>query len=186
MNPLTQAVTTAATLKAIDKSNDPKVEKVRQNPASFKEAFLARPFTWTLVIGLGAFVGYRIFKGVAKGLGPKPPKTEKEVLDEVRNLQKNLRATYADSQYPGFADAIYAARHGNRVLGTDEDAIWRVLAMMKNDLDFAKLVQAFGMRRLSFQTTKADLIGFLNDEMNPEEIATCNSILAGNGITYKV
>jgi len=186
MNPLTQAVTTAATLKAIDKSNDPKMPKTRHQPASFKEAFLARPFTWTLVIGLGAFVGYRIFKGVAKGLGPKPPTTEKEVLDEVRNLERQLKPTYADSQYPGYADAIYAARHGNRVFGTDEDAIWRILALMKNDLDFAKLVQAFGMRRLSFQTTKADLIGFLNDEMNPEEIATCNSILSGNGITYKV
>jgi hypothetical protein len=186
MNPLTQAVTTAATLKAIDKSNDPKVEKVRQNPASLKEAFLARPFTWTLVIGLGAFVGYRIIKSVGKGLGPKPPTTQKTVKNEINELERQMSQSYANSQYTGFADALYNAGHAQNVWGTNEDAIYRILKSMKNDLDYAKLVQAFGVRRLSFSTRTADMVGFINDEFDEDEVAAANAILTGNNIRYRI
>lgn len=186
MNPVLQAATTAATVKAVTSEREPRPVERKENPKTLQEAFLARPFTWTLVIGIGAFALYRIGKGVAKGLQPKPPTTEKEVKDEIRKMESTLRATYADSQYPGFADQLYAARHGNNVFGTDEDTIYRVLAQMKNNLDFAKLVQAFGKRRLSFSFTQGDLIAFLSDELSDSEVAACNSILAGNGITYRI
>jgi len=186
MNPILQAATTAATVKAVTTDKEPKPVERRENPKSFQEAFLARPFTWTLVIGIGAFALYRIGKAVAQGLKPKPPTTEEEIKDEVQELERTLKPTYANSQYPGFANQMYAARHGNNVFGTDEDTIYRVLAQMKNNLDFAKLVEAFGKRRLSFSLTQGDLIAFLSDELSDSEVAACNSILAGNGIKYRV
>jgi hypothetical protein len=174
-----QALTTAAAVSLLDK--DKGEQRVSQNPSSLKEAFLARPLLWLAVTGIGAYAVYRIVKSISKGAGGGAGGQKQD----VKQFEKQMTATYPDGSYFGFADAIYAARHGNNLGGTDEDAIWDVFRKMKNDLDIAKLIKAFGSKRLSFSFQSAGLGGYLSDEMDTEEINKINQILAGNNIKYR-
>lgn len=185
MNPLTQAVTTAAALKVIDKDRKEKEQVSESKPTNIKEAIVQRPFTWLVVIGVVGYVGYRVVKKVLK---PGPPSAESMQKKDVSKLETLFKPSYNEAAYAGYADAIYAAGHANNLFGTDEDAIYRVLGLMKNDLDFAKLSKAFGKRRLFASFYQGDLIAFLNDELNEDdgEIEKANSILARNGITYVI
>ncbi len=90
-----------------------------------------------------------------------------------------------DSAYKGYADSIYAARSANNIFGTDEDAIYSVFKKMNNDLDVAKLITAFGQRRLSFSLNSANLGGFLTDELDATELGIVNSGLRSKGIKYQ-
>ena len=81
-------------------------------------------------VGIGA---YLLYKGIRKALGLSTAvdAAKKDQADLVKSGQK---ASYIDSQYKLFADAIYSA--GFDVLfGTDEDAIYAVFNKMNNDLD---------------------------------------------------
>jgi hypothetical protein len=173
-----QALTTAAAVSLLDK--DKGEQRVSQNPSSLKEAFLARPLLWLAVAGVGAYAIYRVVKAVSKGGGDTGGQKQ-----DVKEFEKQMTATYPEGSYFGFADAIYAARAGNNIFGTDEDAIWDVFRKMKNDLDIAKLIKAFGSKRLSFSLQSAGLGGYLSDEMDTEEINKINQILAGNNIKYR-
>jgi hypothetical protein len=180
-----QAITTAAALKVLDRSGNEKEEgRMNQNPSNLKEAFLARPLLWVAVIGIGGYAIYRIAKAVGKSVG-KGKGEGAEQKQDVKEFEKTQVQTYPDGSYFGFADAIYAARHGNNVLGTDEDAIYAVFSKMNNDLDIAKLFKAFGSKRLSFSFQSAGLGGYISDEMSDDEISKLNSILSRKNIKYR-
>lgn len=178
-----QAITTAAALKILDKK-DNQVESTSSNPRTLKEAFLARPLLWLVVGGIGAYVGYRVVKKIIQGKDPEQQQKGSQKGD-VKQFEKQQTPTYPDAAYSGFADAIYAARHGNNIFGTQEKDIERVFYKMNNNLDVAKLIKAFGSRRLSFSFQNADLFGFLSDEMTDEEIEPINKHLISRGITYR-
>lgn len=126
------------------------------------------------------FVGYKIYKKIES-----LKQTRDERLDERAFEKTGITLTYPVSNYVQFADSLYAARSGNKVLGTDEDAIYAVIEKMKNDLDVLNLIQAFGSRRKSFSWEDANLGGFLADELNEKEIEKVNSMLASKNIKYR-
>lgn len=132
------------------------------------------------VIGGGAYLIYKVFKKGKDILKPDEAKKDVKELEKAGQI-----ASYMDAQYIGFADAIYAARAGNNIFGTDEDAIYAVFMRMKNDLDIAKLITAFGVRRLSYSFQESTLGGFLKDDLDSEEIDTINTILKKKGISYQ-
>ena len=132
------------------------------------------------VIGGGAYLIYKLVKKGKDILKPDEAKKDVKELEQAGQV-----ASYMDAQYIGFADAIYAARAGNNVFGTDEDAIYAVFMRMKNDLDVAKLITAFGVRRLSYSFQESALGGFLKDDLDGEEIDTINTILKKKGISYQ-
>ena len=132
------------------------------------------------VIGGGAYLIYKLVKKGKDILKPDEAKKDVKELEQAGQV-----ASYMDAQYIGFADAIYSARAGNNIFGTDEDSIYNVFMKMKNNLDVAKLITAFGVRRLSYSFSEASLGGFLQDDLDSEEIDTINTILSKKGITYK-
>lgn len=131
-------------------------------------------------VGIGA---YLLYKGIRKALGLSTAvdAAKKDQADLVKSGQK---ASYIDSQYKLFADAIYSA--GFDVLfGTDEDAIYAVFNKMNNDLDVNKLIIAFGARRIEFSTRVEGLAQFLTSELDASEIANINKILGSKNINYR-
>ena len=69
--------------------------------------------------------------------------------------------------------------------GTDEQAIYDAFNLMKNNIDVANLIKAFGKRRLEFSTQDAELGAHLSNDLDSTEIAKLNSILASKNITYR-
>ena len=57
--------------------------------------------------------------------------------------------------------------------------------LMKNNIDVANLIKAFGKRRLEFSTQDLELGAHLSNDLDSSEIAKVNSILASKNITYR-
>ena len=131
-------------------------------------------------VGVGAYLLYR---GVRKALGFNTT-VDAAKKDQAELVRAGQRASYVDSQYKIFADAIYSA--GFDVLfGTDEDAIYNVFNRMNNDLDVNKLIVAFGARRIEFSTRVESLSEFLRSELDDKEIGNINKILSTKNINYR-
>lgn len=151
-------------------------EKTTGNPKNLQESVFAKPLTWAIIAGAGIYFGSRLFK--------KDPSAEAK-KDEQTLKNEGQKASYLDSAYTGYADAIYSARSANNFLGTDEDQIYNTFKKMNNDLDIAKLTTAFGKKRLSFSLDSANLGGFLNDELDKDELNIINTALRSKGIKYQ-
>ena len=135
-----------------------------------------------IIIILLALVIWKFVKAVK-------PKTdeEKDVGKDIDNASgQGQKPSYARAAYNGYADKIYTSGAGQHIGGTDEDSIYDVFRLMKNDLDILLLIQAFGKRRKGFSLDDADLGGYIGDEMNSSEIGKINTILAGKGIKYRL
>jgi hypothetical protein len=135
-----------------------------------------------IAVGIIGAIGYGIYRLTKKGslLNPSDAKKDIKKLEEAGQV-----GTYLDALYIGFADAIYAARQCNNLFGTDEDAMYNVFRKMNNDIDVAKLIKAFGEKRLCFSLSSATLGGFLSDDLDEDEIAIINDILKKKKITYQ-
>ena len=128
------------------------------------------------LIGGGLFLGYKIYKSV---LGDKSSVAQ----TDVQTLQaKGIKASYPDGVYTNLADSIEQACLG---CGTDEQIIYQCFDKLKNNLDVAKLIVAYGKRRIEFTLEWGTLNQLLSSELNAAEIKNVNNILAKKGITYR-
>jgi hypothetical protein len=93
--------------------------------------------------------------------------------------------SYANAMYGIFAEQIWDAAHTNNFTGTQEEEIYAVFKQMRNDADIAKLVSAFGSRRMYLSFSKGALKEWIRAEMDDDEIAVINSILQKNKISYR-
>ncbi len=152
------------------------MENPKPAPSNVGESIFAKPLTWAIIVAAGVYAVSRILK---------KSDTAEEKKDERRMEAEGLKPTYAEAAYKGYADAIYAARSANKLFGTDEDAIYSVFKKMRNDLDVAKLITAFGKRRLSFSMNNAGLGGFLTDELDNSELEIINKDLRAKKIKYQ-
>lgn len=108
-------------------------------------------------------------------------------LDVIKLEDKGVFPSYSSSQYNSFADQIYnAVITTNPFNPTDEESIFRIMGLLKNDSDFVKLVKAFGYKRLEFSTKTAPLQTHLQEDLTSEEIQKVNEILRSNNITYRI
>lgn len=135
---------------------------------------LKKPVVKYVAIGAGVYLLYRVVKGFI-------PSTSLSAAQKA--VKSGPTASYPDLQYKIFADSIYQA--GMIIGGTDEDAIYSVFNNMKNDTDIAKLILAFGKRRIEFSFMDGTLAEFLTSELDGDEMKIVNKILASKGITYK-
>jgi len=173
---MSNLLTAAVAAKALKKD---KTEMAQTAPKTIQESIFAKPLTWAIIAGAGKYLASKLIK-------KSPTAAEKK---DVKILeQQGQKATYLDSNYKQFADGLYAARAANAPFfwgGTNEDAMYSIFNKMKNDLDIAKLVTAFGERRLSFSLTSANLGGYLNDELDSTELGIINTDLRSKGIKYQ-
>jgi hypothetical protein len=135
---------------------------------------LKKPVVKYAAIGAGVYLLYKVVKGFI-------PSTSLSAAQQA--VKKGPTPSYPELQYKIFADSIYQA--GMVIGGTDEDTIYNVFASMKNDTDVAKLIIAFGKRRIEFSFMDGTLAEFLTSELDSTEIKQVNKILSSKGINYK-
>lgn len=158
--------------------------------------------TWAkgiVVVGGGLalyIIGSRIVKSVfISETERKNRELVKNVKDEISKFIKNgIRPSFVDSNYNTFANTIY---NGMRyAVGDNYDAVEETLKRMKNDLDVAKLIQAFGERQnyaFGIPTgNPMDLFTFVQSELGNEwfkvssRIKSINEDWSRKGITYQL
>jgi hypothetical protein len=145
---------------------------------SLKEATLNKPLVWLTIIGLGGYALYKLGAAIAKRL--TLDNANKDIIDAKKSGQV---ASYPTGTYSQLADKVYAAVM--YTWGTDNQAIYDVFNLMKNNIDVAMLIKAFGKRRLEFSTQDAEIGAHISNDMNSSEIAKINNILSSKGITYR-
>lgn len=145
---------------------------------SLKEATLNKPLVWLTIIGLGGYALYKLGSALAKKL------TLANADADIKAAQKTGEtASYPSATYSQLADKIYTAVM--YTWGTDEQAIYDVFNLMKNNIDVAMLIKAFGKRRLEFSTQDAEIGAHLSQDLDSSEINKINTILSSKGITYR-
>tara|TARA_E500000178_G_C16819058_1_gene660629 strand:- start:159 stop:638 length:480 start_codon:yes stop_codon:yes gene_type:complete len=141
-------------------------------------------------VALGLFVLAKKF-----GVFSKKPSAvirkdqQKELEEDIKKQERKSSPSYSDSQFNDFADKIYNAMFCSIFIcadGTDEKAIYAVLRRLNNNLDWLKLKEAFGFRRIEFTTRNAGLVESLNADLSSRQINEVNKILQQQGISYKV
>ena len=141
-------------------------------------------------VALGLFVLAKKF-----GVFSKKPSTvirkeqESELETDIIKEERKSSPSYSDSQFNDFADKIYNAMFCSIFIcadGTDQKAIYAVLRSLKNNLDWLKLKEAFGYRRVEYTTRNAGLVESLNADLSTSQIKEVNKILQQQGITYRV
>ena len=145
---------------------------------SLKEATLNKPLVWLTIIGLGGYALYKLGAAIAKRL--TLDNANKDIIDAKKSGQV---ASYPTGTYSQLADKIYSAVM--YTWGTDEQAIYDVFNQMKNNLDVALLIKAFGKRRVEFSTLDQELGAHLSNDLDSTEINKINNILSSKGINYK-
>lgn len=145
---------------------------------NLKEATLNKPLVWITILGIGAYALYKLGSAIGKKI------TLGSADKDIKEAEKaGQTASYSLATYGQLADKIYAAVM--YTWGTDEQAIYDVFNLMKNNIDVANLVKAFGKRRLEFSTQTAELGAHLSNDLNSAEISKINNILASKNITFR-
>ena len=151
--------------------------------------------TWAkgvaVVGGLG--IAYIIGSKIYVALKPKPQE-QQNVEDDIEKLKGLMKPSYGDASYDQYANTIYNAQRTSA--SNDSGAILDVAKLMKNDLDVAKLVKAYGTRQdyaFGFPTDSYGLFGAMRKGIEADlfgafayRIGKVNSDWASKGITYQI
>ena len=154
-----------------------------------------------VVVGAGLVV-YIVGRQVWKLVKPKSAQEQsnKQILQgagqDVRDFEKQgQKQSYTNTQYEQFANTIY---NGMRYcVGDDYGTVELTLKKMNNNVDVAKLIQAFGSRQdYCFgipASGKLDLFTYVQKELGAEwggltnyRVRNVNADWARKGITYKI
>jgi len=137
-------------------------------------------------IGGVAYVIYKASKKGSNGDSTKLPNVDADVADLKKQGQL---ASYSLSQYQMYANKLKQAFYS---YGTDEAAVYAVFTAMKNDLDVANLIKAFGIWKVEGSIWRpldtsgdGDLSTWMTSELDSDEIKYVNSILTKKGIKYQ-
>jgi hypothetical protein len=140
-------------------------------------------------LGVAYLVGSKIYVA----LKPKP-KEIVNVENDIDRLKNQMRATYGDAAYDGYAETIYQAQRTS--MSNDSGTILDVAILMQNDLDVAKLVQAYGIRQdyaFAIPTDKYSLFGAMRKGIEADlfgaysyRIDKINTDWQKKGISYRI
>jgi hypothetical protein len=109
----------------------------------------------------------------------------KSTAIEVDTLAKDIKGnelTYDLSEYNSLADRAFIAVYD---IGSDEEALYVILAKMRNNSDIYQLIKTFGSRGGFFQGGSKTLSEWIASDLNNVEIEKVNEILKRNGITFQ-
>jgi hypothetical protein len=159
-------------------------------------------------VAAGAIAWFAILNPLRKAIiskldSAKQTKSINNFKDEVKNLEKDgVKQTFTDAQYKGWADDIESQFDGcdpsipvpifpGADLSYSGKKVYDIISQFKNDIDFAKLVTAFGVRTydacgwFTGNVENVTLYGAVSDELTNDEIAILNDKLAEKKITYR-
>jgi hypothetical protein len=142
------------------------------------------------------FVGKKLYGIVFPSAEAKRnAELSRNIDTEIARLQKTQKASYPDSSYNTMANTIYNSMRF--AVGDDYGAVQDSLKKMKNDLDVAKLIKAFGTRQdYAFGIPvgdKMDLLTYVKKELGNEyfgltsyRVTDINKDWAAKKISYTI
>jgi len=159
------------------------------------------PWAKGVVVVGGAVVVYLVGSRVYRAVFPtevqrKNRELEKNIDSEISKMQGNgKKASFSDSNYNTFANTIYNSMRF--AVGDDYGTVESTLKRMKNDLDVAKLIKAFGLKQDYFfglpAGDKMDLFTFVQKELGNEyggltnyRVKKINEDWSKKGISYQI
>jgi hypothetical protein len=159
------------------------------------------PWAKGVVVVGGAVVVYLVGSRVYRAVFPteaqrKNRELEKNIDSEISKLQGNgKKASFSDSNYNTFANTIYNSMRF--AVGDDYGTVELTLKRMKNDLDVAKLIKAFGLKQDYFfglpTGDKMDLFTYIQKELGNEyggltnyRVKRINEDWSKKGISYQI
>jgi hypothetical protein len=159
------------------------------------------PWAKGVVVVGGAVVVYLVGSRVYRAVFPteaqrKNRELEKNIDSEISKLQGNgKKASFSDSNYNTFANTIYNSMR--YAVGDDYGTVESTLKRMKNDLDVAKLIKAFGVKQDYFfgipAGDKMDLFTYIQKELGNEyggltnyRVKRINEDWSKKGISYQI
>ena len=152
-----------------------------------------------VVVG-GLFIVYAVGKKVLSVAFPSATKLRnqqlaKDIAQEIARLKRTQTQSFPDSQYKTFANSIF---EGVRYcVGDSYGDVEDTMKEMKNDLDVALLIQAYGFRQRSCFGIDAggtdDLFTTVQSELGNESggltgyrVTNINNNWARKGIKYRL
>jgi hypothetical protein len=159
------------------------------------------PWAKGVVVVGGALVVYLVGSRVYRAVFPteaqrKNRELEKNIDNEISKMQSNgKKASFSDSNYNTFANTIYNSMRF--AVGDDYGTVESTLKRMKNDLDVAKLIKAFGLKQDYFfglpTGDKMDLFTYIQKELGNEyggltnyRVKRINEDWSKKGISYQI
>ena len=151
------------------------------------------PWAKGVVVVGGLGMVYIIGSKIYAALKPKPQDII-NIQSDIGKLETKMQPSYGDASYDQYANTIYNAQRTSAC--NDSGAILDVAKLMKNDLDVAKLVKAYGTRQdyaFGFPTDSYGLFGAMRKGIEADffgafayRIGKVNSDWASKGITYQI
>jgi hypothetical protein len=159
------------------------------------------PWAKGVVVVGGAVVVYLVGSRVYRAVFPteaqrKNRELEKNIDSEISKMKSNgKKASFSDSNYNTFANTIYNSMRF--AVGDDYGTVESTLKRMKNDLDVAKLIKAFGLKQDYFfglpTGDKMDLFTYIQKELGNEyggltnyRVKRINEDWSKKGISYQI
>ncbi len=152
--------------------------------------------TWAkgvVVVGgtaISAIILFTVYNNVKKTINRK--KLNQIATDAGKDLQKlsqqGIRPTITQTQAQTYSATLVSAFDE---CGTDEDAVYRVMSLLKNDADMLFLIKVYGLRQFKgcfssyFSNEDLSLPAAISYEMSSSEVSKLNAILQKTGINYK-
>lgn len=153
-----------------------------------------------VVIGVGVvafFVGRKIYVTIFPSVEERKNREMlKNINDEIKDGQNiGLRPSFPDSNYDTFANTIYESMR--YAIGDDYGTVETTMKKMKNDLDVAKLIKAFGTRQNYLfgipKGTPKDLFTMIQEELGNDyagvtnyRVKNINADWRKKGIKYQI
>lgn len=159
------------------------------------------PWAKGVVVVGGGLVVFLVGKKLFKAVFPsESEKRNKQLFQDVNNeiskyQSSGQRPSFSDSQYETFANTIYNSMR--YAAGDDYATVELKLKQMKNNLDVAKLIKAFGKRQNYFfgipTGDQMDLFTFVQAELGNDyggltnyRVVRVNEDWKKKGITYQI
>jgi type II secretory pathway pseudopilin PulG len=169
--------------------------------ASVYDRYNEQPAVVKIIVAGGvALLGYSLYRSIKRKQDERKLLQAAEAANqELQQLgQQGITPSFSDSQFEVWSTKIDGAVAG---CGTDEEAIYEVFRALKNEADVRKLISVFGIRYytpceysdpvsytiwlVNHQAYPGDLQSFLAADLDSDNIAEINSILASKGINYR-
>ena len=98
----------------------------------------------------------------------------KAQFDPSQQLEVNeSNLSYSEAEFELFADQLESAMDG---AGTDEEAVYHVFEQMDTADDLKQLIKSFGTRDYGITNKAQNLLQWLRDEMDVEELVPIQTI----------
>ncbi|MDL5044638.1 hypothetical protein QQ054_01065 [Oscillatoria amoena NRMC-F 0135] len=147
---------------------------------------------WLIVAAI-IVVAILILNNYIKKKKDEPGSAPGEAQDDAKELSKKLKQTFQNSQYASFADSIHEAlKYDEKSVSAWEDnpkIAEDILKEMQNDLDIAKLIDAYGLREeqfLGFGTGKKSLFETITANFKSSRKQSVNMDWSTKPITYRL